>query len=277
MEPSYRNRSDVFAEEELSRTVIRIRALQRLILWNFLSGTLPLYLVTEFPKSGATWYSKMLSECLDVPFPKSLSQPTLNSVILRDTKLYSRSYKNLSVMFRDGRDIMVSAYYHFLFPNEVNVKYAIAERRKLLDFKDYDDIEENLPKFIEYMFETFPKTGWSTRFNWAEFADSWINKNVPKLKYEDLLDNPVEELKRMVFELTGQTIDSEKITKTVEKYSFRNITGRDRGNFSKNSFARKGIAGDWKNHFNSKSCKLFNQYAGKQLIELGYESDSSWI
>ncbi|MFK7902508.1 MAG: sulfotransferase domain-containing protein [Nitratireductor sp.] len=269
-------KNNVFAEPELSKNTMRFRAIQRIMLWNYLSGRIPLYLVSEFPKSGATWYSKMLSECIDVPFPKSLSKPKLQKMILRDTKLYSSKYKNISVVMRDGRDIMISSYYHFLFPNEVNLQFGIDEKRKILGFKDYEDIEHNLPKFIEYMFEIYPTQGWGTRFNWAQFVDSWADKNTPIVKYEDLLQSPEEEMKRMVFELTGTVLSDDKASAVVSKYSFKNITGRKQGEFAKNSFARKGIAGDWKNHFNNQSVKIFKQYASNQLIKMAYETDDSW-
>jgi len=40
---------------------------------------------------------------------------------------------------------------------------------------------------------------------------------------------------------------------------------------------RKGISGDWKNKFSREAKQIFNEYAGKELIQLGYEVDDSWI
>lgn len=269
--------SKSFREAKISRTTARVRALKRLVWWHAFSNRLPLYLITEFPKSGGTWYAKMLSQLIDVPFPPAFDSPTYQSIILRDTKLYSPRFKNISVVMRDGRDIMVSAYYHYLFYNEANMPYAVESNRKLLNFEDFDDIKANLPVFIEYMFEVFPRNGWGTRFSWAEFVDSWIDKDVPTVKYEKLLSDPINSLNRMVTKLTGNLIEEEQIQKVVEQYSFQSLTGRSAGDVKINSFARKGIAGDWKNNFDSKSCELFRQYAGKQLIDLGYEQDDAWV
>jgi len=44
----------------------------------------------------------------------------------------------------------------------------------------------------------------------------------------------------------------------------------------KNSFMRKGIVGDWKNHFSKEARKLFDELAGEQLIMLGYEAGHDW-
>ena len=39
---------------------------------------------------------------------------------------------------------------------------------------------------------------------------------------------------------------------------------------------RKGIAGDWKNHFTKKVKEAFKRRYGKLLILAGYEADSQW-
>lgn len=257
--------------------VVRFRAMQRLMLWHFYSEKLPLYLVTEFPKSGGTWFSKMLAECLEVPFPDPHAKPKLKSCVLRGTNLYSPRYKNVIPVMRDGRDIMVSAYYHFLFHNENNIPYGIQRTRNHLQFKDYEDVRANLPRFIEYMFTEFQHIGWSTRFTWNQFVDSWIDRSAPIVKYEELLSAPHETMNRVIEALRCPEIEESKLNSIVEKYSFRNMTGRNRGEEKKNTFARKGIAGDWKNYFSRESRQLFNHYAGEHLIKIGYEETSDWV
>jgi hypothetical protein len=42
------------------------------------------------------------------------------------------------------------------------------------------------------------------------------------------------------------------------------------------STARKGIAGDWKNHFSEKHKDLFKQLCGEALIRSGYEKNLEW-
>ena len=43
------------------------------------------------------------------------------------------------------------------------------------------------------------------------------------------------------------------------------------------AFERKGIAGDWRNHFDPRSCELLERHEGESLRRLGYEADASWI
>lgn len=44
----------------------------------------------------------------------------------------------------------------------------------------------------------------------------------------------------------------------------------------KSSTFRKGVIGDWRNHFTEQHKSIFKELAGPQLIELGYERDLDW-
>ncbi len=52
---------------------------------------------------------------------------------------------------------------------------------------------------------------------------------------------------------------------------------RKPGEADPGAFERKGIAGDWKNHFDRRSCELLERYEGASLRALGYEPDAGWI
>jgi hypothetical protein len=45
---------------------------------------------------------------------------------------------------------------------------------------------------------------------------------------------------------------------------------------AKSSTFRKGVIGDWRNHFTEEHKSIFKELAGQQLIELGYERDLKW-
>jgi hypothetical protein len=54
-------------------------------------------------------------------------------------------------------------------------------------------------------------------------------------------------------------------------------SGRKPGEVKINSFLRKGVVGDWQNHFSQEACEIFNHFAGNELIILGYENDTTWV
>jgi len=236
------------------------------------SSILPLYIVTEYPKSGGTWFSQMISEYLGLPFPRN-QIPKLRSSIMHGHYLYFPSLKNIFVVFRDGRDIMVSFYFHSYFKNELFNHVLVDRMRMKLPFNDYNDVEMNLPRFIEYKFTK----KWPPRFTWSQFVDNWIERDTVIIKYEKLLQDPVKSVGGAIEKTIKMKVDYDSISKIVNKYSFNRLSKRTSGSENRSSFMRKGISGDWKNYFNKEACELFDYYAGDQLIKLGYEKDRSWV
>ena len=114
-------------------------------------------------------------------------------------------------------------------------------------------------------------------FTWQEFVRSWRGRDsVIYVRYEDLLDDAVAELKRVIAGLGREIPSDERIRDIVDKYSFKRIGGRNPGTEDKGSFLRKGIAGDWKNYFTREAREVFDHYAGEELVALGYEPDRRW-
>ena len=258
-----------------SRLAIKADALQRLLMNNMLSGVLPLYIVTEYPKSGGTWLAQMLSAYLDIPFPRN-TRPKLEKCIMHGHYLYTPFMKNVICVVRDGRDVVVSAYYHMLFPNDKNSRYLVEHTRRLNVFSDYNDITSNLPRFIEYLFTVENRK--FLHFNWNEFVDSWFGRsNAIIIKYEDMLSGAAAALQPVVEELTATSADMKKLMEIQGRFSFKEMANREPGEEDGRSFLRKGIAGDWRNKFDRTACELFDHYAGQNLIRMGYEKDREWI
>ena len=247
---------------------------QRMAMWHTLSDIMPLYLIPEYPKCGGSWFGQMLSDYLNVPFPRN-EAPPLKSCVMHGHHLYSPHYHNVFCVIRDGRDVMVSAYYHLLFHHDINPPRSVVYHRDRVPFDDYENVQVNLPAWIDYMFNVEGQR-WN-RFTWDEFIESyWEREDVAIVRYEDMLDDAAREVGRAIQAVLDEEPDMDRLKMIEEKYSFENQTGRKRGEQSK-SFLRKGIAGDWKNHFTREACELFDGLAGDWLIRLDYEDDRSWI
>lgn len=250
----------------------KLNGLARYFLVHLCTDLFPFYVVNEYPKSGGSWVGEMLSSALNVPFPRN-RLPMLRSSILHGHIMQSWNVHNVLIVWRDGRDVLISQYFHSLFKNEVGNQLLVDNYRADLDYADYDDIQKNLPSFMKYVFEKkrHPK------MSWADFVNKWVNaRKCVHVKYEDLRVRPVEELIRIVKQLSGKDISVDMANQIVHKHSFENVSGRNVGKEKRGSFMRKGIVGDWKNHFSDESKILFDKYAGKELIRLGYEFDNSW-
>ena len=243
---------------------------------NTLSGVLPLYIVTEYPKSGGSWLSQMLADYLDVPFPRN-ERPKLKSSLMHGHMLYTPFMKNVVCLYRDGRDVMVSLYYHLLFENDKNSPIMVRNARNNLSFDDYEDIHENLGEFIEYIYLKESKSMSPYRFTWGKFVENWSDKSAVFVKYEDLIDNCYESMEKTIYKLTGNDIEPNKLKTIVSKYSFQNQTKRKPGEEDIKSFIRKGKPGDWKEKFSKEAAEIFHNYYGRQMIQLGYITSNSWI
>lgn len=255
----------------LARVYDKENELIRTGLVHLLSGALPLYVVNEFPKSGGTWVGQMLGRALGLPFPRN-RLPALRPSIMHGHYLSPWGMKKVVVAWRDGRDVMVSWYHQQLIPHEWN-ELQVGRSRRDLPLEDYDDVYGNLPAFIEYAF-TRPH---SPSFSWADFVRRWHGrKNTVHVRYEDLRTDTASELLRIVLGLTGEQLVPEEASAIAEEFSFERQAGRSAGEEDRRSFLRKGVVGDWRNHFSPEAREVFDRYAGDELIVLGYEPDRTW-
>ncbi len=250
----------------------RSNELVRAGMVRLLSGPMPLYVVNEFPKSGGTWVGQMLGRALDVPFPRNRF-PVPRPSIMHGHYLSPLGMKNVVVVWRDGRDIMVSWYHQQLISHEWN-RRQVARSRRELPLRDYEDVYGNLPAFIEYAF-TRPH---SPSFSWTDFVRRWYGReDTVHVRYESLRRDAAVELRRIVRELADKELGPERAAAIAEEFSFERQAGRRSGEEDKKSFLRKGVVGDWRNQFGPEARKVFDRYAGEELILLGYERDRLWV
>lgn len=265
----------------------KLEQLTRLIYVNSISKWNKSVLIVEYPKSGGTWLGQLLSEALNLPFPRN-KMPVLSQSIYHSHYLPQwRIPKNNPILYlvRDGRDVMISKYFHELVWNEKNKLNPknVYYHRSMVPFEDYRNIHENLYDYINYEFEYRPSKPQQFTYmgNWCEYNRTWLGEmkrsdHIYLIKYEDLLEDTAETLDQLLKNAFGLELSSDKLQLIVEKYSFENQTKRKRGVENKGSFLRKGVSGDWKNYFGSKEKELFKQNSGDLLIELGYEKSKNW-
>lgn len=266
----------------------KINQALRLLLVNSITRYQDSVLIVEYPKSGGTWLGQLVSSYLEIPFPRN-TWPSLKPSVFHSHYLpNNRILKNKKIIFlvRDGRDVIISLYYHQLVwsdKNRLNPKDVLYHREKL-NFENYDKIEDNLLEFIKYSYEETPSRFQQFTFmgNWYSFNDAWLNEinnssdNIYLIKYEELLEDTERAMEKMLNSFFNLDVDKEKLKGIVKKFSFENQTKRKKGEENKNSFLRKGISGDWKNYFGQKEKVCFKSYTKDLLIRLGYEKDTNW-
>jgi hypothetical protein len=123
-------------------------------------------------------------------------------------------------------------------------------------------------------------------FDFAASAQRWKKQMEAHLRaaaryplfacsYERLLADG-RAVARDLFAYLGLPADDRLLDDVLERSSFRFHAGRDPGQEDRKRFYRKGIVGDWRNHFSAEDTRVFREVAGDMLVRLGYESDVRW-
>lgn len=212
------------------------------------SGLAPYYLVNEFPKSGGTWLAQMLSDVLDVPFRRN-SPIRFERSVTHGHFLKSIGLRNVVVLWRDPRDLLVSFYYHCYFVNEHQNAELVQLMKQRNPFGDYTDIRANLPGFIRFLTDT-PA---SPSFTWPEFAQVWAHRpDKVQTSYEALRADTPGELARVAKALTGTPLHEVRAEEVAERHSFaraKQAAEQERPADAELSFVREGSLGGWRRHF----------------------------
>jgi len=170
---------------------------------------------------------------------------------------------------RDPRDIAVSRYFYHRWCDEPWCR----KPRDRLGGKSVQDHLNAVPKNEGLAFEI--KSCHST----IERMLAWdyTNPRVLELRFEGLIADPRSGF-RFIFQHYGlppRTLD--RAMAVVEDWSFERLSGgRQRGTEDRQQHNRKGVAGDWKEHFTPAHRALFKERYPGALQALGYESGDDW-
>jgi hypothetical protein len=150
---------------------------------------------------------------------------------------------------RDGRDCAVSAWFHNHRTNPTEL------RRRHGTFASFaNHIAEIWSANVEI----------GLRFRASRAGRCHI------VRYEDLCRDPHEGLRAVLSFLNADTSDA-VVRRCVAEGSFERMSGgRSPGVEDRASFLRRGIAGDWRNHFTLRANRAFVAIAGGVMGQLGY-------
>lgn len=190
----------------------------------------------------SNWPGQNEAQCIVEKTPNNSFKLSLIKEILPDVKIIH--------IIRDGRDVVTSSWFHQF-------------RNKPDWFLEY---ENDFTSFVTY---------WTNKI-WMKSNKKCLDFKADhpadylSIRYEDLVANPQESFSKLISEM-GIESTEEQTQFCLDSTSFEKLSnGRQSGEEDKNSFYRKGIAGDWQNHFEEKDLEAFQQIAGRMMKRLGY-------
>ncbi|XP_026227831.1 sulfotransferase family 2, cytosolic sulfotransferase 3 isoform X1 [Anabas testudineus] len=167
---------------------------------------------------------------------------------------FHNSKAKVIYVMRNPKDVMVSSYYFHQMAGFL---------------EDPGTFDEFMDKFLE---------GRVLFGKWTDHMKSWrcseLGDRIMYITYEELVQDLPAALRR-ISDFLGRNLSEETIQKIAKHCSFNTMKANQMSNFSlvpkiymdsdKSPFLRKGVAGDWKNHFTSEQLARFTSVIRKEL------------
>ncbi|QDT69705.1 Sulfotransferase domain protein [Planctomycetes bacterium MalM25] len=236
-------------------------------------GTFPLLFVYGYPKSGTSWASQLIADALRLPYPQHSVLPIGFEAVQQTHASYSPANQRAAYVMRDGRDVMVSLYFHLIANRERSGNAA--RYRSIAGLGSPDQIHELMPEFIQGQ----ASKPFSSSVNWAEHVSSRLdaNANCPVLRYEDLLSDGVRALQLTLEAFSSREALGGAAAAAINRFDFGKTTGRERGQSDPSSFLRSGRQGEWIKYFSREAAEVFDRHFGEVLVESGYAAGRDWV
>lgn len=228
-------------------------------------------------KAGSQWIHKILNHCApELVVPPRLRQDQFLYWPIQGGKVYPTVYltkpqydavalppgSRRFVVIRDLRDTLASAYFSMKISHPIS-ETGLVDLRATLSALSMED------GMLYLMDHWLPGC--------AAVQTSWLDAGEAVVRYEDLLENDLEILEPLLLDRCGLPVERARLRAAVADCRFQKLTaGRERGEEDIAAHERKGVAGDWTNHFTPRIKRAFKSRFGGLLVASGYEQDLDW-
>jgi hypothetical protein len=208
---------------------------------------------------------------------KSPTTVTAGAAVKNMYQLYPDA--KMVYIVRDGRDVMVSDR----FRNFVENRFLRPGDDKIIDAfrRDPSSFTNGTQSIFTETWLRDKNQGvpsWEINLRESETEGRQIygTKFYP-IRYEDILDHPFEEMKKLWLFLGVKDVDSSLEQPILDEI---NINPDEKWQAEKDgslaSILPKGQPGNWKSFFSQRDREIYKEIAGELLIKWGYEKDKNW-
>ncbi|KAI5611995.1 sulfotransferase family 2, cytosolic sulfotransferase 3 [Silurus asotus] len=243
-------------------------------------------IVITYPKSGTTWMQEILPSLLNggdptpvLTIPSWIRVPWLEQVCIPEvmhTLSAPRAFVShmpFNLMPPSFFTSKAKVIYITRNPKDVAVSYFYFNQMASF-LPDPGNFEEYANNFL---------AGKVIYGKWTDHVKSWRNPGLGDrilyITYEEMIQDVYGVIKCVLGFLDRQ-LSEDALKGVVEQCQFKNMKQNKMSNYSlvppdyldarKSSFLRKGIAGDWKNHFSPELDAKFNEVINEELKGTDY-------
>jgi hypothetical protein len=165
-------------------------------------------------------------------------------------------------VLRDPRDMIISRYFSNKFSHPV-LNETVRERKDALSTLDDDE-------GITWSIKDFEKTIAAYLCEWLDLIN---DRDVAFYTYEFMKTNTLLFF-TSVFKHLNIEADTGNLTKIINEYNFQTLSKRKPDTEDVKSHYRKGIIGDWENHFKKHHEELFFSMPNCSKVFYGFGFDN---
>lgn len=249
--------------------------------------------IVGFPKSGTTWATRLVADLASCPAAghwladhQELATEGLDRDSPHRCWKSHRRFEDLNVdteagdrviyVVRDPRDLVVSGANYFYFhrwPWLARVLSGIPKARGVYDRLLYERVTTKRFRH-DQMIEAVTvgnDVHEFTQLSWAGHLHPYASSSALMVRYEDLLEQPIEESLRLL-EYLGLEVDQERIDEVVRRQSFkvRKQEFVEAGDIKNAAFLRSGTSGGWRDELSDDQVARVESALGDDLVALGY-------
>ncbi len=239
--------------------------------------------IAGLPKSGTTWLQKIMGMVsgynVRSPFEPSRATyfyditplsfkllPSYAYSIVKNHTCYTpynfitlkKYVGKFIVLSRDLRDVAISWYFH------------IHKEKKHRHHTLYNNLGKDAALMHSIRMVYLHYTDWILNWHKIALENPTI---VLMVTYEQLNRDLLPTVKKILN--FYQIVEKDSFYSAIKKTQLMKEVNLEHS-LKKSETKRKGIIGDWKNHFTNNHKQFFKETTGDLLITLGYEKDMNW-